>query len=102
MVFAVWAARREYATANPGLVKGVHQAFLRSTALARAELDAVVDSALRWEPFDKAILARYYQALEFDLGDRKVAGLREFARRAAAAGAVPSLGADGPTFFADA
>ncbi|MEV0842822.1 menaquinone biosynthesis protein [Actinocatenispora sera] len=102
MVFAVWAARRDYAAANPGLVKDVHQAFLRSTALARTELDAVVDSAVRWEPFDKAILARYYQALEFDLSDRKVAGLREFARRAAAAGAVPALPADGPTFFADA
>src|SRR5690242_16413160 len=30
MVFAVWAARRDYAEANPGLVKEVHAAFVRS------------------------------------------------------------------------
>jgi chorismate dehydratase len=90
MVFAVWAARRDFASQHPGLVKDVHEAFLRSRDLCLAELDAVAAAAARWEPFDAATLAEYFRALDFSLGDRQVAGLREFARRAAGTGAVPA------------
>ena len=100
MVFAVWAARRDFATAHPGLVKDVHQAFLRSRELYLAELDEVAAAAARWEPFDAATLATYFRALDFSLGDRQVAGLREFARRAALLGEVPPLPPDGPLFVA--
>ncbi|WDZ86313.1 menaquinone biosynthetic enzyme MqnA/MqnD family protein [Micromonospora cathayae] len=100
MVFAVWAVRREFAAAHPGLVKGVHEAFLRSRDLCLAELDEVAASAARWEPFDAATLASYFRVLDFSLGERQVAGLREFARRAAAAGEAPALPAGGPEFFA--
>jgi chorismate dehydratase len=98
MVFAVWAVRREFAADHPGLVKGVHEAFLRSRDLCLAELDAAAASAARWEPFDAATLASYFRVLDFSLGRRQVAGLREFAARAAAAGAAPPLPADGPAF----
>ncbi len=100
MVFAVWAARREFATAHPGLVKDVHEAFLRSRDLCLAELDEVATAAARWEPFDAATLASYFRTLDFSLGARQVDGLREFAARAAALGEVPPLPADGPEFFA--
>jgi chorismate dehydratase len=100
MVFAVWAARRDFAADHPGQVKDVHDAFLRSRDLSLAELDAVAAAAARWEPFAAATLASYFRALDFSLGERQVAGLREFAARAAARGAVPPLPADGPTFFA--
>jgi chorismate dehydratase len=90
MVFAVWAARRDFAAQHPGLVKDVHEAFLRSRDLCLAELDAVATAAARWEPFDAATLAEYFRALDFSLGERQVAGLREFARRAAGTGAVPA------------
>ena len=43
MVFAVWAVRRDFAAAHPGLVKDVHEAFLRSRELCLAELDEVAD-----------------------------------------------------------
>ncbi|GAB2928846.1 menaquinone biosynthesis protein [Micromonospora polyrhachis] len=99
MVFAVWAVRRDFAAAHPGLVKEVHEAFLRSRDLCLAELDKVAEAASRWEPFDAATLANYFRVLDFSLGDRQVAGLREFARRAAARGAVPELPTDGPAFF---
>ncbi|MEV6812006.1 menaquinone biosynthesis protein [Micromonospora sp. NPDC051296] len=99
MVFAVWAVRRDFAAAHPGLVKEVHEAFLRSRDLCLAELDQVAESAARWEPFDAATLASYFRALDFSLGDRQVAGLREFARRAAALSETPPLPAGGPTFF---
>ena len=82
MVFAVWAARRSYAEANPGLVKDVHAAFLRSRDDALAHVDDVAAAAARWEVFDPATLASYFRTLDFSLGERQVEGLREFARRA--------------------
>jgi chorismate dehydratase len=100
MVFAVWAVRRDFATDHPGLVKDVHEAFLRSRDLCLYELDEVAASAARWEPFDAATLASYFRTLDFSLADRQVAGLREFAARAAADGEVPPLPDDGPEFFA--
>ncbi|MCI4063753.1 menaquinone biosynthesis protein [Micromonospora sp. R77] len=100
MVFAVWAVRRDFAAAHPGVVKEVHQAFLRSRDLCLAELDQVAEAAARWEPFDAATLANYFRTLDFSLGERQVAGLREFARRAAAIGEAPPLPTGGPEFFA--
>lgn len=98
MVFAVWAARRDFAAAQPGLVKDVHQAFLRSRDLCLSELDQAATAAARWEPFDADTLAAYFRALDFSLGERQVAGLREFARRAALLGEVPALPPGGPEF----
>jgi len=98
MVFAVWAARRRFATEHPGLVKDVHEAFLRSRDLCLSELDEVAASAARWEPFDAATLATYFRTLDFSLGPRQIAGLREFARRPAELGEAPPLPAGGPGF----
>jgi chorismate dehydratase len=88
MVFAVWAVRRSYAEANPGLVKDVHTAFVRSRDDALAHVDEVAAHAARWEMFQPATLATYFRTLDFRLGDRQVAGLVEFARRAATSGEV--------------
>ena len=82
MVFAVWAARREYAEAHPGLVKDVHAAFVRSRDDALAHVEDVAATAARWEVFDPDTLATYFRTLDFSLGPRQVAGLQEFARRA--------------------
>ncbi len=90
MVFAVWAARRDYAEANPGLVKDVHDAFVRSRDDALAHVDDVATQAARWEVFDAATLATYFRTLDFSLGPRQLDGLVEFARRAAVVGAVPA------------
>ncbi|MFI7604755.1 menaquinone biosynthetic enzyme MqnA/MqnD family protein [Micromonospora sp. NPDC049366] len=100
MVFAVWAVRRDFAAAHPGMVKEVHEAFLRSRDLSLEELDKVAEAGARWEPFDAETLATYFRTLDFSLGERQVAGLREFAGRAAALGEVPALPAGGPAFFA--
>jgi chorismate dehydratase len=99
MVFAVWAVRKEFAAQHPGLVKDVHEAFLRSRDLCLEALDEVAEAGARWEPFDAATLATYFRALDFSLGDRQVAGLREFAGRAAARGEVPALPEGGPAFW---
>jgi chorismate dehydratase len=102
MVFAVWAVRRDFAIAHPGIVKEVHAAFLASRELCLAELDTVAAAAARWEPFSEETLAAYFRAIDFSLGDRQVAGLREFAARAAAAGVAPHLPEGGPLFFTSA
>jgi chorismate dehydratase len=92
MVFAVWAARRDYAEAHPGAVKDVHGAFRHSLDLSLDQVERVAAQAARWEPFDAATLVGYFRTLDFRLGDAQLAGLREFAHRAAARGAVPELG----------
>jgi chorismate dehydratase len=98
MVFAAWGVRRDFAEANPGQVKDVHEAFRRSREVCLRELDEVAAAAARWEPFDAATLASYFRVLDFSLGARQVAGVREFARRAAELGAVPPLPPGGPEF----
>ena len=98
MVFAVWAVRRDFAAAHPGQVKDVHEAFVRSRELCLNELDDVAAAAARWEPFDAETLATYFRTLDFSLGERQVAGIREFAARAAKLGEVPALPSGGPIF----
>lgn len=101
MVFAVWAVRREFAQAHPGVVKEVHDAFLRSVRLCLSELDVVAEATSRWEPFDAATLAGYFRSLDFSLGERQLAGLRAFASKAAARGEVPALHSDEPDLFTE-
>jgi chorismate dehydratase len=99
MVFAVWAVRREFAAASPGVVKEVHQAFLASRELCLAELDTVAAVAARWEPFGADLLADYFRVLDFSLGPRQIAGVREFAARATVMAGTPPLPADAPWFL---
>jgi chorismate dehydratase len=99
MVFAVWAVRRDFAEAHPGLAKDVHDAFLRSRDLCLEQVEDVAAGAARWEAFDPATLVNYFRALDFSLGERQLAGLREFAARAAARGAAPPLSPGGPELF---
>ncbi|WP_026211704.1 menaquinone biosynthetic enzyme MqnA/MqnD family protein [Longispora albida] len=98
MVFAVWAARRDFAAAHPGVVKDIHEAFLQSRDLSLTALDEIAASAARWEPFDAQTLASYFRALDFSFGERQVAGLREFASRVAARGEAPELPGGWPEF----
>ncbi len=86
MVFAVWAARRDFAERHPGRVKEVHDAFVRSLDLSLANVAEVAAQAARWEALDAATLETYFTTLDFRLGERQVAGIREFARRASGRG----------------
>ncbi|TCJ97359.1 menaquinone biosynthetic enzyme MqnA/MqnD family protein [Nocardia alba] len=82
-VFAVIAARREFAARAPELVSEVHAALVEARDLALTEIDEVSQRIARWEDFDAELLRRYYtHALNYDLGDRQYAGIAEFARRA--------------------
>jgi chorismate dehydratase len=90
MVFAVWAARRDYAAAHPEQVLAVQRSFRSSLTDSLARVEEVAERAARFEPFDAATLANYFRALDFDLGERQRAGVREFTRRAALLDAVPA------------
>ena len=90
MVFAVWAARRDYCEQHPDIVAAVQLSFTRSLRASLERVDEVAEHAARWEPFDAGTLARYFRALDFRLGARQVEGVREFARRGAELGALPS------------
>ncbi|MBR7832020.1 menaquinone biosynthesis protein [Actinospica durhamensis] len=81
MVFAVWAVRKDYLAANPGLVRDVHKAFLYSRDLAIESVDKVAAQVARWEEFDADVLERYFTTLDFSFGPRQLAGAREFARQ---------------------
>ena len=81
MVFAVWAARRDFAADHPGLVKDVHDAFVRSREISLARVDEVAHRPRAGRTSKRPPLVRYFQTLDFSLGERQLAGLAEFARR---------------------
>lgn len=90
MVFAVWAARKDFAAAHPEQVQAVQESFRASLTHSLAHVEDVAERAARWEPFDATTLATYFRTLDFSLGDRQLEGVAEFSRRAAVLGAVPS------------
>ena len=89
MVFAVWAARRDYAAAHPDAVAAVQRSFRASLSESLQRVEEVAERAARFEPFDAETLATYFRTLDFSLGERQLEGVAEFARRASQLGAVP-------------
>lgn len=86
MVFAVWAARRDFASA--GGVRPVHQALLAGKAWGRAHREAIVEHARRSLFLSRAYMERYFRDLNYDLDAPKLAGLRRFYEEAVAVGAI--------------
>lgn len=89
MVFAVWAARRDYFQEHPDQVAAVQRSFRSSLTDSLARVEEVAARAAEWEPFDAVTLAGYFRALDFRLGPRQLDGVREFTRRGALLGALP-------------
>jgi chorismate dehydratase len=81
-VFAAVAARREFVERRPDIVRLVHGNLLEAQRLGLADIKQVCAQAARWEDFSQAVLHTYYtKALNFELGERQLAGIAEFARR---------------------
>jgi len=95
MVFAVWVVRREVAREHPERVRAVAAALTDAAGRARAHPQAVAASAAAEAargpggPLSEEVLLDYYRVLDYSLGERQLAAVREFARRAAARGEVP-------------
>ncbi|WP_030668330.1 menaquinone biosynthesis protein [Streptomyces cellulosae] len=95
MVFAVWVVRREVAREHPERVRSMAVALADAAERARAHPEAVASAAAVESArgpggrLPEQVLLDYYRVLDYSLGDRQLAAVREFARRAAARGEVP-------------
>ena len=83
MVFAVWAARADFAQQHPQQVQAVRDAFVASRTSAEANIDRVAAELAAGSAFTARELAHYFTLLDFSFGERQRAGLAEFARRTA-------------------
>ncbi len=81
-VFAVWAARREYAEKHPRLVSHVHRLFTESLRYSQEHLAAVATDISRWEPFSANFLEDYFRTLRFTFAPPYQEGLLRFYREA--------------------
>jgi len=88
MVFAVWAARRNFAGDNPELVREVQRSFVHSMSYSLMHVDQVASDAARWECFDSGFLQAYFSTLQFGFDAEHQQGLREYYRRAQALGHI--------------
>lgn len=97
MVFAVCAARRDFAAARPDAAEAVGQALLASRERCAAQPEqTAADAALRYD-FSQAFLMEYFDRLKYGFTAEYRRGLLEFYRRAAAIGElgqVPELDVD--------
>ncbi|MGH7507860.1 MAG: menaquinone biosynthetic enzyme MqnA/MqnD family protein [Gemmatimonadales bacterium] len=85
-VFAVWAARRDAATAGVG---AVHRRLLESRSWGLAHLDLLAAAAARNTGVSEPVCRAYLGDLDYALSYRHLAGLTDFLRRLAQEGMVP-------------
>lgn len=88
MVFAVWAARKEFARSDPAGLRAAHEALLAGKAWGRAHRGAIVDHARKQLFQSRAYMERYFRDLNYDLDAPKLAGLRRYYEEAQALGAI--------------
>lgn len=86
MVFAVWAARREFAERHPERVRAVHQTLLAGKAWGRAHRAQIVEHARKKVYLSRAYMERYFRDLNYDLDAPKLAGLRRYYEEAVGLG----------------
>ncbi len=94
MVYAVCAARRDFALGRPEAAAAVGAALLASRDACAAAPEATAAAAAQVYDFSQAYLMDYFDKLKFGFTPEYRAGLREFYRRAVAIGdlgRVPDL-----------
>lgn len=94
MVYAVWAAREDFARARGDELRAVERELVECMDYGREHLDEAVDAAAGSFPFDRGDLTRYFKLLRYDFTPEYRAGLRRFYESAHQAGEldeVPAL-----------
>jgi chorismate dehydratase len=85
MVYAVWAARRDYLAQDADEVRAVARVLEMSLEWGLENLDLVIKRAEALHPRAPHFYADYYHALDFRFDDRAQAALADFIARAHAA-----------------
>jgi len=88
MVFAVWAIRKEFASASPEQVRIIHETFKDSMQLSLNNIQAVAAKAAQWEEFPAQYLVDYFNSLRFDFDAHQQEGLAEYYRQAEEMGLI--------------
>ncbi len=78
MVYAVWAAREDFARSNGAELLAVEEELVRCLGYARDHRSEVVESALGRYRFDRACLTRYFARLRYDFTPEYREGLTRF------------------------
>lgn len=91
MVFAVWAARRDFLAEHSEVVDSVVGDLRQSLRVAADHRSEVAHQAAGVAGVTDADAARYYAALDFSLGDRQQQGIETFAGEAARLLGWPSV-----------
>lgn len=91
MVYAVWAARHDWADRDPDGALRLVRALDASNRYSREHLDAISEYAARWEPMPPAFFKDYFDVLRFRFDERCRAGLARFLSEAHAIGQLEQV-----------
>jgi len=91
MVYAVWAAREDFAQSNGPELLAVERELVDCMDYGRDHLDEVVDSAVGRYRFDHDSLTRYFSLLHYDFTNEYQKGLRRFFELAYQAGELTEV-----------
>lgn len=86
MVFALWAARRDFAERDPQGLAEIAEALRQAVAWASANREVAAARLAAEHELPVSLLAEYYERLRLDFDADALSGLREFAERAHAHG----------------
>lgn len=91
MVYAVWAARREFAAERPDALRQAAWGLAESVRYSADHLDAIAEYAARWEVFPVSFLRSYFESLRFAFDERYQQGLTLFFEKARQHGFVEEV-----------
>ncbi len=91
MVYAVWAAREDFARAKKDELLAVEQELVRCVVYGRQHVPEVVKAALGQYRFDQESLTRYFGLLHYGFGEEYQNGLRRFYELAYEAGELEEM-----------
>jgi len=91
MVYAVWAAREDFARANGAELLAVERELVKCMDYGREHLPEVVAAAAGRFRFDQAGLTRYFSVLRYDFPQEYRDGLQRFCELALEAGELAEM-----------
>ena len=91
MVYAVWAAREDFARTYGPEIRAVEAELVECMDYGREHLPKVVESAAGQFPFDRDVLTRYFSLLRYDFTPHYQQGLMRFYELAHEAGELDAV-----------